>query len=173
MKTPAFLSDRKKRFWTLGPLLLALAIGAGYAFQSRWKVGIDPQATLCLSDRVYLVDTKDVRPERGGVFVFLSQGAEPVYEDGTKLAKRMTGLPGDRVEITEEFEMRVNGRKIAQGFWHLRDVDAALIRERFTGSRVLKEDEFWMTGESPKSFDSRYFGPVRRDRIMGRAYGLF
>ena len=173
MRTGNFITDRKLRFWTFGPLLLAIAMGAGYAFQSRWKIGIDPQATLCLADRVYLVDTKDVRPERGGVFVFLSEGAGPVYEDGTKLAKRMTGLPGDRIEITDDLEMRVNGVHIAQGFWHLRDVDAALIRERFTGSRVLKEDEFWMTGESPKSFDSRYFGPVRRDRIVGRAYGLF
>ena len=173
MKAADFFTDRRLRFWTFGPLFLAIAMGAGYAFQSRWKIGIDPQATLCLTDRVYLVDTQDVRPERGGVFVFWSEGAVPVYEDGTKLAKRMTGLPGDRIEITDDFEMRVNGVKIAQGFWHLRDVDAALIRERFTGSRVLKDDEFWMTGESPKSFDSRYFGPVRRDRIMGRAYGLF
>ncbi len=173
MSTPAVFTDRRLRFWVFGPLLLTLVIAAGFAFQSRWRIGIDPQATLCLSDRVYLVDTKDVRPERGAVFVFLSEGAEPVYENGTKLAKRMTGMPGDRIEITDDLEMRVNGVKIAQGFWHLRDADTALIRERFTGSRVLSEDEFWMTGESPKSFDSRYFGPVRRDRIMGRAYGLF
>jgi conjugative transfer signal peptidase TraF len=36
--------------------------------------------------------------------------------------------------------------------------------------RTLAADEFFLLGEgSPDSFDSRYFGPVRRTAILGRA----
>ncbi|MFN4041537.1 MAG: S26 family signal peptidase [Brevundimonas sp.] len=33
--------------------------------------------------------------------------------------------------------------------------------------RALEGDEVFLTGDTPTSFDSRYFGPVRTDRLRG------
>ena len=162
-----------KVFWAKALGLLAVVASMGYAFQSRFQIGIDPQKTLSMEKRVFLIDTKDQHLERGGIFVFKTQGAEPVYADGTELVKRVVGMPGDRVEITPYFDILVNGERVARGLWHLRQLEQGEVRKKFTGTRVLNDNEYWVTGRSFKSFDSRYFGPITSAQIKGRAYGLF
>lgn len=42
------------------------------------------------------------------------------------------------------------------------------------GCRVLKTDElFLLSRHSAASFDSRYFGPIHRDQVIGRAHPLW
>ena len=161
-----------RRFWVSSLTLLGAVSAAGMGFQSRYRLGIDPQQTLSMDARVFVVDIKDRKIERGKSYVFSVRNASPVYEDGTEMVKRAVGLPGDVVRIDEYFSITVNGRPAGQGLWHLQNQDMRTVRERFTGTRVLGEDEYWMMGLSVKSFDSRYFGPVRSEQIRGRAYGL-
>jgi len=37
---------------------------------------------------------------------------------------------------------------------------------------VLNKDQVFLMGTTKESFDSRYWGPVRRDSIIGRALPL-
>ena len=37
----------------------------------------------------------------------------------------------------------------------------------WAGCRRLASDELFLLGDTPSSFDSRYFGPVRRDEVEG------
>ncbi len=40
---------------------------------------------------------------------------------------------------------------------------------RWTGCRVLGQDEIFLLNDAPGSFDGRYFGPIRRERVIGEA----
>jgi signal peptidase I len=128
-------------------------------------------------------------PVRGDVAVFFSP------KDGTRLVKRVIGLPGDTVEMRSDV-LYLNG--VAQQYRardtrafqrdifedrhpvvaveHLGGCDhyvlalpgrAAL---RTFGPYQVPAGHYFMMGDSrDNSFDSRFFGPVARDQVVGRA----
>lgn len=87
---------------------------------------------------------------------------------GVPLLKRVAGLNGDRVCRVGD-EIFVNGsvvvtakRRDGQGrempVWH--------------GCHILTEETVFLLQDDPRSFDGRYFGPVDRRLIIGRATKL-
>ncbi len=129
-------------------------------------------------------------PRRGDIVVFYSP------HDGKRLVKRVVGLPGDTLELRND-ALILNGqpvdyRPIAEEL--LRDVSPAeragriFAAERLPGQthavaawpamRAMRdfgpfpvpEGQYFMMGDNrDDSFDSRYYGPVERKRIVGRA----
>ncbi|PZR74481.1 MAG: signal peptidase I [Chthoniobacterales bacterium] len=127
-------------------------------------------------------------PVRGDVVVFYSP------KDGTRLVKRVIGLPGDTVELRNDI-LFLNG--IAQQYSltdsapFLRDVfedqNPVIAIEhlatcdhyvmalpsrgalRTFGPIVVPPDQYFMMGDSrDNSADSRFIGPVPREKILGR-----
>lgn len=145
----------------------------GWQFGQRYEIRYDPQVMSCIDAEILLVDTKDRSPRVGEVFAYRSKNAMPVYADGTHMAKYIAAGPGDRVEITDDLRILVNGKQWAQGFPHLKGMSIKEIRSKFCGARTLGEDEYWMLGTSPKSFDSRYWGSISSTQLLGRAYTIF
>ena len=129
-------------------------------------------------------------PRRGEIVVFYSP------HDGTRLIKRVIGLPGDTVELRDD-ELILNGQPVhyAPIDQHaLRDVSAPDLashvfaleqlpgrahavaawpavpaRRNFGPVRVPAGHYFMMGDNRDDSFDSRFYGPVERRRIIGRA----
>jgi signal peptidase I len=129
-------------------------------------------------------------PQRGDIVVFYSP------HDGTRLVKRVVGLPGDVMEMREE-QLVINGAPVSyaplpeavsvqlaeqdrQGSLfateQLGDRAHAVMAmphrqaiRNFSATRVPEGTYFMMGDNRDDSFDSRYFGPVSRDRILGRA----
>jgi len=100
-------------------------------------------------------------PQRGDVIVFNS--VNPRDAAGTMLIKRVIGLPGDTVQIIDK-QMYINGTPI----------DEPYINEP---CRVNCADETWNLGAGQyfamgdnrnHSSDSRVFGPVSIDHIVGK-----
>ena len=81
-------------FWLKSGALLAIAVTLGVLFQTRYRIGIDPQETLSMTDRVFLVDIKNRVVEKGASYVFAVKNAEPVYEDGREMVKRSARVSG-------------------------------------------------------------------------------
>jgi signal peptidase I len=131
-------------------------------------------------------------PARGDIAVFYSP------QDGTRLVKRVVGLPGDTIELRNDV-LYVNGtaqsytlqdaapflREVSEdrapvvAVEHLGDchhyVMALPSRPalRSFGPRVIPAGRYFMMGDSrDNSADSRFFGPVARDQIVGRAGGV-
>ena len=148
----------------------AALVIAGSLFAERWQIRFDPQVFSCINVEFLLVDTKDREPRVGEIFAYRSKNAAPIYPDGTEMAKYVAAGPGDRVEITSDFRVLVNGVERARGLPHTGDMPLEAVRKRFCGARVLGDDEYWMLGTSFRSFDSRYWGPIRSEQIVGRAY---
>ena len=122
-------------------------------------------------------------PGRGDIVVF----ASPL--DGTRLVKRVIGLPGDLVEMRAE-RLRVNGEPAA---YFDPAGDAALVsceerlgelahRVQFLpgagapstfGPVRVPAGKYLMLGDNrDNSADSRFFGFVDRDAITGRALAV-
>jgi signal peptidase I len=127
-------------------------------------------------------------PRRGDVVTFSSP------EDGTRLIKRVIGLPGDTIEMRGK-HIIVNGQPADYESLGLADeplaprgVKAMHVEENVADDRrevqwlagrsaadnfgplVIPADHYLMLGDNrDNSFDSRFFGLVARERIIGRA----
>ena len=76
------------------------------------------------------------------------------------------------VSVTAGGKILVNGTEIARGMPHL-SLLSLQERDRFYGQRLLKDGEWWMVGESATSLDSRYWGPLKEEQVVGRAHVIY
>jgi signal peptidase I len=129
-------------------------------------------------------------PQRGDIAVFYSP------KDGTRLVKRVIGLPGDRIALHTN-QLTINGQPVAWSAadetWRTyatpQEKDEAVVTTENLGSvphpiislprhMALRDfdeitvpvGQYFMMGDNrDRSFDSRYFGFVPRKQILGRA----
>jgi conjugative transfer signal peptidase TraF len=89
---------------------------------------------------------------------------------GVPLIKRVEALPGQRV-CRNGMDVTVNGRLRALA----RPADRfGRPLPRWSGCVVVGEDQlFLLNADHPSSLDGRYFGPLPRSTVLGRATPLF
>lgn len=159
------------RFSAKAGVFLAL-LGLVALFFSRYTIAYDPQDVRCLPDHsVYLIDKKDRRMVRDGLYAFEGKGLTPLFEDGQQMIKRLKGLPGDNVEIDTLESIIINTHVVTRGLSLLEKLDKPIAS--FVGKGQLGQGNYWFMGETDDSFDSRYWGTVTDEQIIGRAYPLF
>ena len=82
-----------------------------------------------------------------------------VKEEDEYLIKRVIGLPGETVEYKND-KLYIDGKYVKEDFKH---------KETFDFSTTLVKDEYFIMGDNrTNSTDSRVFGPISRDKIMGK-----
>lgn len=116
----------------------------------RWVVGVAHAAN----------DSQHVpfAPHRGQVVVFRSL----TTADET-LIKRTIGIPGDQIELRNGMVF-VNGERIAEPYIHGQTTAC----HSYCRSITLGPEEYFMMGDNRSvSMDSRSFGPVPADNIVG------
>jgi conjugative transfer signal peptidase TraF len=92
--------------------------------------------------------------------------AEPVI-------KVIGALAGDRVDLLPE-EIRVNGTALPQSSTRLRDSRGRAVRTLPCGSYETTADDVWLFGlHDARSWDSRYFGPVPVNAVLGAVEPVF
>lgn len=102
-------------------------------------------------------------PERGDVIVFK-------YPNDTSrfFIKRIVGLPGETIEIDNDSVFVTKPGDIQKT--KLNEPYVTLNRETFM-TAVLEDDEYFVMGDNRlASLDSRSWGPLQEDFIVGRAY---
>lgn len=102
-------------------------------------------------------------PKRGDVVVFKYPNDPKVF-----YIKRIIGLPGEIVHIEKGSTSvtKTDGTTLTLDESYVVEEDAT-----YTLDRTLGEDEFFVMGDNrPKSSDSRVWGPLPRDDMMGRAF---
>ncbi len=84
------------------------------------------------------------------------------------LLKRVVGIVGDKI-CREGQRILLNNFSVAVA----QNADKQGRRlPQWSGCTILGADQFFLLQKHPKSFDSRYFGPVDRTLIIGRARKL-
>lgn len=115
-------------------------------------------------------------PKRGDIIVFSTNGIDQVPSE-TVFIKRIVGLPGERISINPP-HLLVNGQPIStsannQNFQLAHEHPNAKLTKP-TDEIQLGPDEYFATGDNQdKSFDSRYFGPIKRKNIVGRITRIY
>ena len=131
-------------------------------------------------------------PERGDVVVFYSP------TDGKRMVKRVVGLPGDKVELRrnhllindqelsyqstssaiDESQLadpkphRFANEQLGQAPHLMMALPDRSAMRSFTAVTIPQGQYFMMGDNRDNSGDSRYFGTVPRDAIVGKAIGL-
>ncbi len=133
-------------------------------------VMVDLQDHTCLDNHhIFLVDLHDRQIIPGQLYAF--RGVKSgFFPDDQVMIKKLVARGGDEVEVNAKLTL-VNEQVVARGLEaaSAAGLDPELFKRRFT----LAEDEFFMVGTSKLSLDSRYWGPVRRGQILGRAYIVY
>ena len=81
-------------------------------------------------------------------------------KEGEIIIKRIIGMPGDTVSIKDN-TVYVNGEEVEEDYAYGETSDYEEI--------TLDDDEYFILGDNrPISKDSRYFGPVKEDEIIGK-----
>jgi signal peptidase I len=147
----------------VGAVLVAFLVKT-FLFQAFYIPSASMSPTLKVSDRVLVnklsYDLHDVN--RGDIVVFRTP---PGGGDGTikDLIKRVVGLPGDTVEA-HDGRVFVNGKPLDEPYTH------GASTSPFAAQKI-PPGHYWMMGDNrPNSRDSRFFGAVNGDLIVGRAF---
>jgi type IV secretory pathway protease TraF len=150
---------------------------------ARYKVGLDTQEYRCLDEWVYIIDTWDV-PDADDVkrddYVAISLTAEQtpanaLWQPGQVMVKRAVATDeGDVAHISAEGISFSHGPEI----WaHGTALEAATslghAPEFYERDIALKDGELFMMGDRVKSYDSRYYGPISEEQIVGRVVWAF
>jgi len=94
------------------------------------------------------------------------RGSSPVL-------KQVVALPGDEVEVQQNF-IAVNGRMLDRSELHDVDSLGRPLAHVPLGHRKVPDGEAWVLGiHRERSWDSRYFGPIPIESIIGRMEPLF
>lgn len=155
------IASRRWRAWKAGTfaLLTALALWR-FAAVRIVVMNLSPSISLGLYVAV------DDEPAVGRLVEFrlpdATRDAAP-YLRHRVLLKPIAAGPGDLIDTSGEV-LWINGRRIAP--IHTSDSQGRPLPV-WRAKRVLEPDEFFVySGRVPNSLDSRYYGPVRRSRII-------
>ncbi|MFW5730268.1 MAG: signal peptidase I [Desulfonatronovibrionaceae bacterium] len=106
-------------------------------------------------------------PERGDIIVF------EFPEDPSKdFIKRVVGVPGDVIEIKGK-KLYLNSRRLDEPY--VRKVDHRVVDQRDDfGPFTVPEDSYFVLGDNrDESYDSRFWGIVKREKILGKAWIIY
>jgi signal peptidase I len=101
-------------------------------------------------------------PKRWEVYFFYN-------EEGTPVAKRIVGLPGERISVKKD-RVYVNGQQISvpERLRYLKYLAAGNVA---AGREVDCGKDYYVLGDdSGDSYDSRFTGPVAGERFRGRVW---
>jgi signal peptidase I len=140
---------------------LAVAVALAFLVRSALQLYSIPSAsmapTLEAGDQIVVTPYLRGEPDRGHVIVFQSP------QSGELLVKRIIAVPGDLVD-SRLGRVRIGGHTLPEPY---------VLREAATGAisaQVVPARSYFVLGDNrDDSLDSRSWGYVPRERVVGRA----
>jgi signal peptidase I len=141
---------------------LAIAVGLAAVARTAMHIYAIPSAsmapTLRPGDQIVVTRYLGTEPERGDVVVFHSPNGSDEL-----MVKRIVGVAGDLID-SRLGRLRVGGHTVAEPY---------VLNEATTGAiqaQLIPAGSFFVLGDNREnSYDSRSWGLVSRDRIVGHA----
>jgi signal peptidase I len=172
-------------------MIVAVALGLALGIQAflvkPFRIPSESMVpTLEIGQRV-LVDRVSFRfgePDRGDIVVFKPPAGQPgtcgvehpsdqpcprgtPERDDTNFIKRVVGVPGDRLKVLEG-HVYIDGERQDEPFAR---IDPECGPCNLPREITIPEDQYYMMGDNRgASADSRAWGPVRKEWIIGKAF---
>jgi len=166
-------------FVLLAALVVALSLIA-FVFQSYEVDGPSMMTTLDNRDRLIVwklprtwarITGHSYVPQRGNIVIFVqSDLAEFGQPNSKQLIKRVLGLPGDRVVVANGV-VTIYNKDNPRGFQPDKTLPYGKVIPYTSGNVdvTLSKDQIFVCGDNRgDSLDSRSFGPVSLDHIVGK-----
>lgn len=133
--------------------------------------------TLKINDRVFVFRLAYLfsEPKVGDIVVFKVPETIPNYDPDKPIwIKRVVGVPGDHVAIIDN-HLVVNGKLVSEPRFFMKNrYFSELKNNTVYRETVVPEGQVLVFGDnSNDSYDSRYWGPVPENRIIGKAFVRF
>lgn len=129
------------------------------------------ESTLQIDDRVLVnklsYDFHDLN--RGDVIVFERPPSSKKNnaEDPDDLIKRVIGLPGERISARNG-RVYVNDRPLVEPY-----VSEGVVTDHLDAAVTVPPGSVFVMGDNRgQSYDSRFFGPIDQDLVIGRAFAI-
>ena len=162
----------------IGVALAVAIVIRVFLLQQFYISGPSMETTMFSNNRV-LVNKLAYRLgeiDRGDVVVFdraIPNGNEIQHDD---LIKRVIALGGETVSISK-CVVFIDGVELPEPYLPKRDTEMTDPADRCSTvdmeAIVLETDEIFLMGDNrPQSFDSRMFGPIKKELIIGQAFVL-
>ena len=160
----------------IGIALVIAIVVRMFLLQQFYISGPSMETTMFTNNRVLVnklaYQIGDVK--RGDVVVFdraTVNGNDVVHDD---LIKRVIALGGETISI-KSCVVYINGTILPEPYLPARDTEMTDPQDRCSTvdivDTVIPEGEFFLMGDNrPQSYDSRMFGPITREMIVGRAF---
>ncbi|MDB5169598.1 MAG: signal peptidase [Candidatus Saccharibacteria bacterium] len=168
---------------TIGILLTALAVAVLmilFVFRSYQVDGPSMQSTLQNADKLIIwkvprtiarITHHTYIPNRGDVIVFTESGLSAFGQSDTKqLIKRVVGLPGERVVVASGV-VTIFNKAHPTGFQPDKTLPYGKVIPNTSGDVdvTLRPGQVFVCGDNrPDSLDSRAFGPIDANQIIGK-----
>jgi conjugal transfer pilin signal peptidase TrbI len=175
------LHPRVKILLQMIAIITAVLVGAT-SCSEHYHLGINAYkdaASSCISERFYIVKTKPPETLRKGQIVTFSMPEKLTdiykpedYPIHPTFLKFIRATAGDHIQVTQS-EVLINGEIVGK-----RPLSESLIAHDFphytqSFDLTLEPGQVFVMGENDSSFDSRYWGPLRVDRIQGEVVYRF
>lgn len=182
---PSKHETAREIFSTIGVLVAALCVAfalIAWVFQSYEVEGPSMETTLMNQDRLIVwkvprtiarITNQPYIPNRGDIIIFIESGLSQFgNEDSKQLIKRVIALPGERV-ILENGVLTVFNAQHPEGFVPDDTLSYGTVIDESEDTRnidvTLAKNQVFVCGDNrPNSLDSRTFGPIDADQIVGK-----
>lgn len=165
-------------FSAIGIALAVAMVIRVFLFQQFYISGPSMETTMFSDNRVlvYKLAYRFGDIGRGDVVVFdraTMNGSAVQHDD---LIKRVIALAGETIAI-KQCDVYINGAKLPEPYLPSRDTEMPTPQERCNTvdleETLIPPGEVFLMGDNrPQSFDSRMFGSISTDLIVGRAFVL-
>jgi signal peptidase I len=148
-------------------LVVAVIVALGirtFVVQTFFIPSASMEPTLMVGDRI-LVDKLSYHlhaVHRGDIVVFATPPGEDAGPDVKDLVKRVIGLPGERISSASG-QVVINGSPLTEPWLVPGTVTTGIT------TQTIPAGEYFVMGDNRSdSQDSRFFGPIHRNIIVGR-----
>lgn len=173
-KKEPFLSKNGVLLGKLGLLIVVLYSALEWT-SNNYRLGLDlMEGEKCLPYTAYIIDLNDKDIRKDDFFAFSSKGMGPFYRDGTQAIKIAAAMPGDLIAIDKN--VRINHQKFGE-MTHLKKggrlYEMGKRVKDYQREEIVPEGKIFALATHPRSYDSRYWGYVTKQQVIGRAIPLF
>jgi signal peptidase I len=156
-------------------LVIAITVRT-FILQQFYISGPSMEATMFQDDRV-LVNKLSYRLHdihRGDVVVFDRVTVDGQIVQHDDLIKRVIALGGETIAI-KNCMVFIDGKPLVEPYLNDFDIAQSVVEDRCRVSMMddmlIPEGQLFVMGDNrPQSFDSRMFGPIEQDLVVGRAF---